>query len=179
VAAAGLVPLAAAALGAALGVVLTGCLSGPHARRSVDFSVLMVIAAALGVGRAVETTGLAATAAQGIVEAAVGGGPTLTLVLLYLGTLVLTEVLSNAAAAALMFPVAMAVAAATGLDAHALALTISIAAAGSFLTPIGYQTNLMVMGPGGYRYADYLRAGAPITLIVMAITVTVVQVVWF
>ena len=174
----GLVPLATAAFSAALAMILTGCLSASHARRAIDFSVLLVIAAALGVGRAVEATGLADMAAAGVTTVAAEAGPVGALLVLYLATNVLTELISNGAAAVLMFPVALSVAAGLGLDPTGLALTISIAASASFLTPIGYQTNLMVMGPGGYRYTDFTRVGLPVSLLVMAVTVTVVATVW-
>lgn len=178
VAALGVVPLATAAFSAALAMVLLGCLSASHARRSIDFSVLLVIAAALGLGRAVEVTGLAAWAASGVTSVAAETGPIGALLLLYVVTNILTEAISNSAAAVLMFPVALTVAGNLGLDPKGFALTITIAAAASFLTPIGYQTNLMVMGPGGYRYTDFTRVGLPVTLIVLAVTVTVVSMVW-
>ncbi len=174
----GVVPLVVAAFSAALAMILTGCVSGPRARESIDFSVLLVIAAALGIGRAVQATGLADAAAHGISALAVGAAPVIALLLLYLATVLLTEVVSNQAAAVLMFPVALSVAAELGLDVKAAALTIALAASASFLTPIGYQTNLMVMGPGGYRYTDFLRAGLPVLLIVMTVTVTAISLVW-
>ena len=171
-------PLAVAALAAALGVVVTGCISGERARQAIDGSVLIVIAAAFGIGKAVESSGLADFLAHGIAGSAGVLGPFGAVALVYLATNLLTEAVTNQAAAALMFPVAMTVAADLGLEPTALALTIAVGASASFLTPIGYQTNLMVMGPGGYRYTDYARAGLPLSLIALAVTLLVVRFVW-
>lgn len=177
-AATGLLPLATAAFSAALAMILAGCLSASHARRSIDFSVLLVIAAALGIGRAVETTGLAGAMAAFVTTSAGEFGLIGALLLLYVATNVLTELISNSAAAVLMFPVALSVAGNLGTDPKAFALTITIAAAASFLTPIGYQTNLMVMGPGSYRYTDYVRVGLPVSLLVAAIATGMIYAVW-
>ena len=175
---AGLLPLSTAAFCAALGAVATGCLRGGSVHRALDGTVLLVIAASLGVGQAVQASGLAGLAA-GVVEAAAGaGGAVVLVVVLFALTNVLTEVVSNSAAAALMVPVATAAAADLGVEPKALALVVAVAAGASFLTPIGYQTNLMVMAAGGYRYTDYTRAGLPVTLIVLAVTVAVATLVW-
>ena len=175
---AGLLPLSTAAFCAALGAVATGCLRGGSVHRALDGTVLLVIAASLGVGQAVQASGLAGLAA-GAVEAAAGaGGAVVLVVVLFALTNVLTEVVSNSAAAALMVPVATAAAADLGIEPKALALVVAVAAGASFLTPIGYQTNLMVMAAGGYRYTDYARAGLPVTLIVLVVTVAVATLVW-
>ena len=178
VAALKVLPLVVAAFAAALGMVLTGCLSGTRARQSIDLSILLVIAAAFGIGSAVEATGLAAVLAHGIAGVAAGADPIVALILLYVATNLLTELVSNQAAAVLMFPVALGLAADLGLDPKGTVVVINIAAAARFLTPIGYQTNLMVMGPGGYRYTDFTKAGLPLSLLVLAITITMVSVVW-
>jgi di/tricarboxylate transporter len=174
----GWLPLETAALLAAVGMVVTGCIRGREARASVDVPVLVVVAAALGIGLAVENTGLAAVAARGVLAAGAQMGPVATLALVYLCTNILTELITHKAAAVLMLPVALAVATQTGAEPKAFAVAVCIGAAASFLTPIGYQTNLMVMGPGGYRYGDYFRSGLPVSLLVMAVTVTVCALVW-
>ena len=174
----GVLPLAVAALAAGLGVVVTGCISGERARQAIDGSVLIVIAAAFGIGKAVESSGLADFIAHGIAGSADVLGPFGAVAVVYLATNLLTEAVTNQAAAALMFPVAMTVAVDLGMEPMALALTIAVGASASFLTPIGYQTNLMVMGPGGYRYTDYARAGFPLSLIALAVTLIVIRFVW-
>ena len=97
---------------------------------------------------------------------------------LMLATVVLTELVSNAAAAAIMFPIAVTAAAEIGHDPRGFAIAIAVAASASFLSPIGYQTNTMVYGPGGYRFFDYARLGAPLTAIVLATTVVLEPVFW-
>ena len=176
-AATGVLPLASATFAAALAMVATGCLRGEALRRAVDVPVLLVIGAALGIGRAVEATGLAASAARGI-EAVAPLGSLATLLVVYLVSNLLAELVTNKASAVLMLPVALAVAADLGADWVPFAVAVTVGSAASFLTPIGYQTNLMVMSAGGYRYTDFARAGAPVSLIVCAVTVTVCWLVW-
>ena len=176
-AATGVLPLASATFAAALGMVVTGCLRGESLRRAVDVPVLLVIGAALGIGQAVETTGLAEIAASGI-EAVASLGPVVTLLVVYLAANLLAELVTNKASAVLMLPVALAVAGDLGTDWVPFAVAVTIGSAASFLTPIGYQTNLMVMSAGGYRYTDFARAGAPVSLIVCVVTVTVCWLVW-
>jgi di/tricarboxylate transporter len=101
------------------------------------------------------------------------------LVALYLATNLLTEIITNNAAAVLMLPISTATASTLGAPPAAFGLLVAVAASASFLTPIGYQTNLMVMGPGGYRFSDYARVGWPVTLIVMSITVGIIMVMYF
>jgi len=168
--------LNAAILAAGL-MVLTRCCTGPEARQSIDLRVLLVIGAAFGVGDAIYTTGAATVIANGVISL-VAGHPWLVLVMVYFVTMVFTEILTNNAAAVLVLPIAVAAAHGVNADPLPFALTIMVAASAGFATPIGYQTNLMVYGPGGYRFSDYLRIGVPLDLIVMAITVTLVPIIW-
>ncbi len=170
-------PLATATFAAALGMIVTGCLRGESLRRAVDVPVLLVIGAALGIGEAVEATGLAAIAARGIETVSVMG-PVVTLLVVYLIANGLAELITNKASAVLMLPVALAVATDLGVSWIPFAVAVTVGSAASFLTPIGYQTNLMVLAPGGYRYTDFARAGLPVSLIVCAVTVTVCVWVW-
>jgi di/tricarboxylate transporter len=179
VAATGIFPIVTAAFVAALLMIATGCLSGAAAQKSLNVQVLVVIAAALGIGQAVETTGLARALAQTVLDATAGLGPVAVLVALYLATNLLTEIITNNAAAVLMLPISTATASTLGAPPAAFGLLVAVAASASFLTPIGYQTNLMVMGPGGYRFSDYARVGWPVTLIVMSITVGIIMVMYF
>lgn len=174
----GLVPLVVAAFLAALGMVLTGCLSAEEAREAVSVPVLVVIASALGLGKALEATGVASTFAHGLVGAAAGGGLLAALAAVYFATNLLTELITNNAAAVLMLPVALAASAEMGVEPRAFAVTVAIAASASFVSPLGYHTNLMVMSPGGYRVRDYVRAGLPVSLLVMAVALASIMLLW-
>lgn len=170
----GVLPLAAAAFAAALGTVLFGCLRGTELRKAIDATVMLTIAGAFGIGHAVQASGLADALGHGIVVSMPGVGPLVILIVLYICSAVLTEVVTNSAAIVVMLPIAVAAAVDLGIDPRAVALTVTIAASASFLSPLGYQTNLMVMGAGGYRFKDFSRAGLPISIGVLAITLAVV-----
>jgi len=160
-----------AAMPAALLMLAAGCCSVDSARRSVDWSVLVVIAAAMGVGKAVEMTGLSALAAAVFTGEGAHMHPWIALAIVYFTTMLATELLSNSAASVLMFPVAMSAAGLLGADPMPFVVSMTIAASCGFATPLGYQTHLMVYGPGGYRYADFLRMGLPLNLIVGIVTI--------
>ncbi len=173
----GILPLVTAALLAAGAMLVTGCTSLLAARRAVDWQVLMVIATALGLGRALQITGAADVIAQGLLAAA-GESPVQALAAIYLLTMLFTETMSNAAAAVIMYPVARGAATALEVDPIPFAIAIMIAASASFLTPIGYQTNLMVYGPGGYRFSDYLRLGIFPSIAMWALPTALVPWIW-
>lgn len=173
----GLVPMLEAAMVAAGLMLATRCTNGPSARASIDWSVLTVIGAAIGVGHALETTGAAqAIATLGIDLAA--RDPWLTLVAIYALTAIFTALITNNAAAVLVFPIAKAAAVGLGISFWPFVVGIMMAASASFATPIGYQTNLMVYGPGGYRFADYLRIGLPLNLVLAITALVIVPVIW-
>lgn len=154
--------------GAAMG--LAGCLSAGEARRSIDWATLIAIGAALGVGRTVESSGLATAAAGTLVTAFQPLGDLGILAGVYLLVLLFTEVLTNNAAAALTFPIVHAIAMAQGMNVLPFAVVIAVAASAGFATPLGYQTHLMVYGPGGYKFTDYLRVGIPLDILIMLVT---------
>jgi di/tricarboxylate transporter len=160
-----------AALLAAAVMGLTRCLSAEQARRSVDWQTLVAIGAALGIGKAMETTGVARLSADSMVALLQPFGPVGLLAGVYLLTLVFTEILTNNAAAALAFPIGHAVAAGLEVSFMPFAIAIAMAASAGFATPLGYQTHLMVYGAGGYRFSDYLRIGIPLDVIIMVVTV--------
>ena len=169
--------LVGALVGAVLMVVF-GVLTATEARRSIDLEVIVIIAAAFGLAAAMENTGLAADAAAGIVSVFGGWGDMGALLGIVLATVVLTEMITNNAAALLMFPIGLALAEGTGLNPVGVAIAIAVSASASFLTPIGYQTNTMVYGPGGYRFSDYWRLGLPLTVFMVATTVILVPIIW-
>ena len=159
------------ALAAAGLMLVTRCCSAQQARGSIDWSTLVAIGASFGIGRAIETSGAAAAIAAAIGTAVGTLGPWGLLAGVYLMTLIFTELVTNNAAAVLAFPIARAMASAAGLSLMPFALVVAIAASAGFATPLGYQTHLMVYGPGGYRFADYVRIGLPLDLVVMTVAV--------
>jgi di/tricarboxylate transporter len=164
-----------ASLIAAGAMGLSGCLSAEQARRSVEWGTLVAIGAALVIGRAMETSGLAGVVASVVVDALRPLGATAVLAGIYLLTLAFTELVTNNAAAALAFPIALATAGSMGADFMPFAIVIAIAASCGFATPLGYQTHLMVYGAGGYRFADYVRIGIPLDILVMVVTIMVTR----
>jgi di/tricarboxylate transporter len=174
-AALGLLPILHLSLLGALALVATGVLTPSEARRSVDMNVIVVIAAAFGLGAAMTSSGLASMLAGGLVDALGSFGRTGVLLGLVVATIVLLSVITNNAAAVLMFPIAASAATTLGLETRPFAIAIAVAASASFLTPIAYQTNLMVYGPGGYRFSDYLRLGGVLTLFVVPVILAAVR----
>ena len=170
--------LAMASVAAAVLMVLSRCLSVADAREAVDLQVLITIAAALGMGRALTESGAAQAVAGMLVDAVGSSHPYLLLAVLYLLAIVFTELITNVAVAAMLFPLAVAMAAASGLSPRPFVMAIALAASLSFITPIGYQTNLMVMGPGGYKPRDYLRAGLPLTVLVSLVALVLIPRIW-
>lgn len=166
----------AALLGAGL-MLVTGCLSVSQAEKSLDLTVILTIAASFALGAALEKTGVAGLLAETVVSLS-GGRAWLLLILTYITVSVLTETITNNAAAVIMVPLVLAVTAYAGLNPEPFMLAIMMAASASFATPLGYQTNLMVYGPGGYRFTDFLRVGVPMNLVVGATAVTVLLLGW-
>jgi di/tricarboxylate transporter len=158
------VPILHASLVGALVLVAARALSVQEARSSIEIEVLVVIAASFGVGAAIDRSGLATAIGHAVVDLTQGLGWRAALLGIVVAAVVLTEFISNNAAAALLFPIAQATALEVGADPRSFAIAVAVAASCSFLTPIGYQTNTMVYGPGGYRFGDYARLGAPLTL---------------
>ncbi|MFN5756929.1 MAG: SLC13 family permease [Planctomycetia bacterium] len=172
-----LVPMVAAAFVAAAAVLVTGCISSNEARRSIEWESLLLIAASFGLAKAMEKTGLDEAIARSTIAAA-GDGPHAVLAAIYFVTMLFTELMSNNAAAVLIFPIAWQTAADLGVNPMPFVMAVTVAASCGFATPMGYQTNLMIYGPGGYKFSDYLRFGGPLNLLVMAITVLLAPLIW-
>jgi di/tricarboxylate transporter len=166
-----------AAMLAAGFMIICRCCPSAVARASVDWQVLLAIAASFAIGRAMETTGIANAFARTMLEVA-GDNPWLALAGVYLLTNLCTELMSNNAAAVLMFPIGLATAATLNVSYMPFAIAIMFAASLGFSTPLGYQTHLMVYGPGGYRFTDFLRMGIPLDLLMGAIAVTLIPLFW-
>jgi len=173
-----IVPILQGSLAAAMLMVLGGVLTPNEARNSVDLDTLILIAASFGIGAALESSGLATLVASWIVTPAMSIGPVAVLAAIVIATLVVTELITNNAAAVLVFPIAMAAASQSGLDPRPFAIAVTIAASMAFLTPIGYQTNTMVYGPGGYRFGDFARLGFPLTILVFVAIVGLTALQW-
>ncbi len=166
-----------AALLACIAMILFCCCTADEARQSVDWSVLIVIGAALGIGKALEQSGAAESIAGGLLTLA-GGNPLLSLAAIYLATMLCTEMITNNAAAVLMFSIGWKASVALGVSPMPFVFAVMIAASASFSTPFGYQTNLMVYGLGGYRMSDYLRFGLPMNLLVFIASMLIIPRVW-
>jgi di/tricarboxylate transporter len=174
----GMLPILEASLVGAIAMVMIGVLSPVEARNAVDLDVIVVIAASFGLGAALTETGLAQQFAERIVAAAEPLGSVAVLLAIGLVATALTEAITNNAAAVLMFPIAVATAEGVGADPRAFAIVVALMASASFLTPIGYQTNTMVWGPGGYRFGDYARLGAPLTVLALVVVTVLVPIFW-
>lgn len=171
------VPIVVSALGAAIAMVVTRCLSLGAAKRSIDWSVLITIGSALGIAMALETSGAAAILARGVAGAGASFGAVGVLGAVILGALILNAIVANAAAVAIMFPVAVSAATGLGLDPRPFVIGITIGAALSMSTPI-YQVNLIVYGPGGYRFTDFARVGVPLQLLLAVLCVLLIPLIW-
>ncbi len=158
-------------------MIFARCVSTDTARRSVDWEVLLAIAASFAVGTALEKTGAAREIAENLIQLA-GHDPWVSLAVVYGVTLIVTELITNNAAAALMFPFAMDTASGLEVNHMPFVIVVMMAASAGFATPIGYQTNLMVYGPGGYRFSDYLKIGVPLDILIWIVTVALAPLVW-
>ena len=174
---AGVFSMLQAAMLAAGMMLITRCLSGSLARRAVDWSVLVVIAAAFGIGQALQATGAANAIAQLLSDFATGHA-VVALGAVFAVTAILTSLITNNAAAVLMFPVVLSLAEKLDVSFMPFLITIMIAASASFATPIGYQTNLMVFGPGGYVFSDFIKLGVPLTALIGVVTVLITPLIW-
>lgn len=174
-AASGMLPLVVAAGLAALLLVMGRSISPAQIRHVVDWKVLIVIACAFGLAAAIQNSGLADMIAAGLVSMKQWFGTIGAITGVYVVTSLTNLIITSNATAALLFPVAISTAAATGLGFHPFAITLAIAAAASFATPISYQTNLMVYGPGGYKFKDYLKIGIPLQIVTAVIAIGMID----
>jgi di/tricarboxylate transporter len=168
-------PLFNVCVGILVGFVLLGVLNIVEIRRELDLSLLMVLVCSLAIGVALEKSGTAALIASVLINTGKQVGPVAMLTALFLVTTVLTSLITNAAAVSIVFPIAMSMAAQLQLPSTPFFVAIAFAASGDFMTPIGYQTNLMVYGPGGYTFRDFVRVGTLLTVLYIAICVTFIS----
>lgn len=173
-----LLPLALAAVAGAIAMVLFKCVSVGEARQAVNWGVVLMIAASLGIGAALETSGAAGQVADGLISVGQQFGALGVLAAVYVVALVLTQLIMNAATAALMFPIAVSAAATQALDPRPFVIAVTVAASLSLATPIGHQTNLMVYAPGGYRFSDFARVGLPLQIVLGGVCVALIPFLW-
>ncbi len=174
----GVAPILALAVIAVTVVLVTGCIDAEEAFEYVEGRLLALIFAMLAVGAALESTGAVALVANALAPF-LGGLPPFAIVLaVYLIATTLTEVVSNNAVAVVMSPIAIGLAEVLGVDARPLVVAVMFASSAAFATPIGYQTNTLVYGPGGYRFSDFLRSGIPLNLSLALIVSTAIPFIW-
>ena len=171
----GLVPLFTACLIILTALVFCGVLSLPEIRRELDLSLLLILVCSLAIGIALEKSGTADMIAHILVTSVRALGPVAVLASLFVVTTILTAMITNAAAVSIVFPVAMSVAEQLGLPYTPFFVAIAFAASGDFMTPIGYQTNLMVYGPGGYTFRDFFKVGSPLTVMYIVLCIVFIS----
>ena len=174
-----IVPIIVAAGIAVLILLLTKTVTLAEARESVDFRVLIIIASAFGIAAGIKNSGVAQVLAHYIIQWGSVFGTVGIITAIFLITSGYANIITNNATAALVFPVVIAVTAQMQVDPRPFILTLAIAASSSFATPISYQTNIMVYGPGGYRFKDFLRIGLPMHLVVTVIAIVAVYLSYF
>ncbi len=174
----GLVPIVLSATLTAVLMVALGCISSGDAHRSVEWQVLITIAAAFGVGTALQNSGAATAIATTLVESTREWGPIAAIAVIYILGSIMTELITNNAAAVLMFPFCLETARLYGVNPRPFLIALILSASASFMTPIGYQTNMMVYGPGGYRFSDFLRIGTPLNLLLGIVAVCLIPCIW-
>jgi di/tricarboxylate transporter len=176
--AAGLVVAPIALVGAAVLMVLFKLVSLREAYDSIDWPVIVMLGAMLPIGAAMQTTGAADWVAKGLLQISLQLSPVATLVLVLLGVMFLSDVVNNAAAAVLMAPVAVGVARGMGASADPFLMAVAVGASCAFLTPIGHQSNTLVLGPGGYKFADYFRVGLPLEVMIVTVSIPLILYFW-
>lgn len=164
-AALGILPIETAALGGALAMILTGCLNIRQAARALDMRIFLLIGAAFAMGLTLDATGGAAYIANGVVASFMPFGDQILISAIFLIVAIMTNVISNSATALLFSPIALSISTQTGIDPIIMVLTVIFAANCCFATPIAYQTNLLVMGPGHYKFSDFARFGTPLIIL--------------
>jgi di/tricarboxylate transporter len=176
-AASGVISMLNAALLATFCMLLTGCLTSEQAWRSVQWKTILVLGAALGLESAIAGSGLSTKIAH-ICASLGGSSPKIALAVVFVGTIIMTNLISNAAAAAFMFPVALSMSEMLGVNFKPFAMIIMIAASCAFINPAGFQTNLMVQKEGGYGFMDFAKVGTPLTFIVGAVVLLLAPIVY-
>ena len=174
----GLLPIFIAAPIGAVAMVLTGCLNIEEAYRCIELKAVVLIAGMLSLGLAMQESGTAALVAEAVLGSLADFGPLAVVAGLFLITALSAQMMPTAAVAVLMSPIALSTATSEGLSPQALMMTVAVASSCAFMSPVGHPVNLLVMGFGGYRFVDFIKAGFPLLVLVMAVVLTVLPLVW-
>jgi di/tricarboxylate transporter len=173
-----LLPVHIAFLSASVALALTNVIKKEEIYQAVDWPVIVLLAAMIPVGNALEVTGGTGLIAGGILRLTEGFGPVGVLVVLMVGTMLVSDVINNNATAVLMAPIAIDLATRLGVNMDSFLMAVAIGASCTFLTPIGHQSNTLVLAPGGYRFSDYWRMGLPLDGIIVSVAVSMILIVW-
>ncbi|MCG8460095.1 MAG: anion permease [Holophagales bacterium] len=174
----GLVPIVVSSLVGAMAMVLSRCITIEEAYDAVDWKIIFLLAGVLGLGTALEQSGGAAMLSRHVVDAFAWLGPVAVLSGFYLLTSLLTEAMSNNATVVLLAPVAIVTAEALGVDSRPFLMAVTFAASASFMTPVGYQTNTLIYGPGRYRFSDFIRVGLPLNVLFWILATLLIPRIW-
>lgn len=174
----GLLSIQVALMSAMIGMLLVGMLSLREAYDSIDWPIIVLLGAMIPVGQALETSGGAQRIADSLLRLSQQMPPVVTLALVLVATMFLSDIINNAAATVLMAPIALNVARGLGASADPFLMAVAIGASCAFLTPIGHQSNTLVMGPGGYRFGDYWRMGLPLEIVIFAVSIPLILIFW-
>jgi di/tricarboxylate transporter len=167
----GFMELFVAAIAALFILAVAGVVTSSVIRSAMDAELLLVLVCSLAIGTAIDVSGLAELLVGGVFRLMEAYPPVVLLATLFFVTVLLTSLITNAAAVSIMFPIALTMGEVTGTNPKAYFVTIAFAASASFITPIGYQTNMMILGPGNYRFADFVRAGLPLTMLYASVCI--------
>lgn len=165
-------------LGGALAMVLARVLTMDHAYQSVEWKSIFLIAGMLPMGIAITKTGAAALLANWLITFLGPAGPLALLAGLFILATLLTQAMNGAAVATVMAPIAIETAQNIGVDPHSLAMGVALATSMAFLTPLGHPVNVLVMGPGGYRFHDYFKVGLPLTVLLTVLIISLLPRIW-
>jgi di/tricarboxylate transporter len=173
-----LVPIAISALVGIVLMIVTRCLTMEEAYRAIEWKAVFLIAGMLPLGIAMEQTGAASFLAEGMVSLVGGLGPLAVLAGLFILAALASQVMPNPAVAVLLAPIALNTARDLGISPYPFMMAVAISASAAFLSPVGHSANVLVMGPGGYRFADYTKVGIPLTLVVLLVVLVAVPIIW-
>jgi di/tricarboxylate transporter len=174
----GWVPIAISTIAGVVLMILTGCLSMEEAYRFIQWKAVFLIAGMLPLGIAMEQTGAARVLSEGVVDIVGSLGPLAILAGLFILAALASQVMPNPAVAVLMAPIALNTAADLGVSPYPLMMAVAVSASAAFLSPVGHPANVLIMGPGGYRFSDYIKVGLPLTLVVLVVVLLVMPIFW-
>lgn len=174
----GWLPIAISAIIGVTLMILTGCLTMEEAYRTINWKAIFLIAGMLPLGIAMERTGAAQFLANGMVGLIGGLGPLAVVAGFFILAALALQFMPNYAVAVLLAPIALRTASDLGISPYTLMMTVAVSASAAFLSPVGHSANVLVMGPGGYRFSDYIKVGLPLTLVVLAVVLLIMPVFW-